>query len=97
MSGHSKLKESLHGLGILPKFFKFVLCTVEPRYNEVPRYRKKYSLWRGLRYSEDPVITNYLVNSKNIRYSGVSKLDQAEQWDIQHAKQSSDLRVNSYI
>ena len=26
---------------------------------------------RGLRYSEDPVVTIYLVNSKNIRYSGV--------------------------
>ena len=32
--------------------------TVEPRYNEVSRYRKKCSLQRGLRYSEDPVITN---------------------------------------
>ena len=41
--------------------------------------------------------TNYLVNSKNIRYSGVTKLDQAEQWDIHHSKQSTDLRVNSYI
>ena len=40
-------------------------------------------------------ITSYLVNSKNIRYSGVTKLDQAEQWDIHHAKQSPDL--NSYI
>ena len=40
--------------------------TVATYYNEVPRYRK-----RGLRYSEDPVIKNYLVNSKNIRYSGV--------------------------
>ena len=45
--------------------------TVEPRYNEVSRYRKKCSLYRGLRYSEDPTIMNYLVNSKNIRYSGV--------------------------
>ena len=35
---------------------------VAPRYNEVPRFD---------RYSEDPVITNCLVNSKNIRYSGV--------------------------
>ena len=25
----------------------------------------------GLRYSEDPVVTNYLLNSKDIRYSGV--------------------------
>ena len=45
--------------------------TVATRYNEVPRYRKKRSLQRGLRYSEDPVKTNYLVNSKNIRYSVV--------------------------
>ena len=42
-----------------------------PRYNKVPRYRKHCSLYWGVRYSEDPVITNYLVNSKNIRYSGV--------------------------
>ena len=46
-------------------------CTVKPRYNEVSRYRKKCSLYRGLRYSEDPVITNYPVNNRNIRYSGV--------------------------
>ena len=26
-------------------------------------------------YSEDPVITNYLVNNKSIRYSGVTKLN----------------------
>ena len=71
--------------------------TVEPRYNEVSRYRKKCSLYRGLRYSEDPVITNYLVNSKKIRYSGVTKLNQAEQWDIHHAKQSTDLHINSNI
>ena len=45
----------------------------------------------------DPVITNYLLNSKNNRYSGLTKLNQAEQWDIHHAKQSADLRVNSYI
>ena len=69
--------------------------TVEPRYNEVPRYEKKCSFQRGLRYSEDPVITNYLVNSKNIRYNRVTKLNRAEQWDIHHAKQSTDLRVNS--
>ena len=31
----------------------------------------KYEIKRGFLYSEDPVITNYLVNSKNIRYSGV--------------------------
>ena len=59
---------------------------MEPHYNEVPRYRKKLFLIRGLRrghrYSEDHVITNYLVNNKNIRYSGVAKLNQAEQWDI---------------
>ena len=45
--------------------------TVKPRYNEVSRYRKKCSLYRGLCYSEDPVITNYPVNNRNIRYSGV--------------------------
>ena len=27
-------------------------------------------------------ITNYLVNNKNICYSRVTKLNQAEQWDI---------------
>ena len=64
---------------------------MELRYNELPQYRK------NVRYSEDPIITNYLVNNKNIRYSGVTKLDQAEQWDIHHAKQSTDLRVNSCI
>ena len=51
----------------------------------------------GSCYSEDPVITNYMVSGKNIRYTGVTKLDQAEQWDIHHAKQSTDLRVISYI
>ena len=30
---------------------------------------------KNVRYSEDPVITNYLVNNKNIRYSGVTKLN----------------------
>ena len=43
------------------------------------------------------VITKYLVNNKNSRYTEVTKLNQAEQWDIHHAKQSTDLRVNSYI
>ena len=66
--------------------------TVEPRYNEVSRYRKK-----NFRYSEDPVITNYLVNNKNIRYGGVTKLNRAEQRDIHHAKQSKDLHVDSNI
>ena len=64
---------------------------MEPRYNEVSRYRK------NVRYSEDPVITNNLVNNKNIRYSGVTKLSQAEQWDIHNVKQSTDLRMNSNI
>ena len=50
-------------------------CTMEPRYNEVSRYRKKCSLYRGLRYSEDPVTTNYLVNNKNVCYSGITKLN----------------------
>ena len=44
-----------------------------------------------------PTITNYLVNNKNIRNSGAIKLNQAEQWDIHHAKQSTELHVNSYI
>ena len=35
----------------------------------------------------------YLVNNKSIRYT----VYQAEQWDRHHAKQSTDLRVNSYI
>ena len=38
-----------------------------------------------------------MVSRKNIRYSGVAKLNQAKQWDTHHAKQSTDLRVNSYI
>ena len=46
-----------------------VPSTVEPRYNEVPRYRK------NVRYSGVFVITNYLVNNKNIRYSGVTNLN----------------------
>ena len=29
-----------------------VHCTVEPRYNEVSRYRQKCSFLRGLRYNE---------------------------------------------
>ena len=76
---------------------KFVLIKKKRVYNEVPRYRKKCSLLLGVRYSGNLVITNYLANSKNIRYSGVTKLDQAEQWDIHLAKESTDLRVNSYI
>ena len=51
----------------------------------------------SISYSEDPAITNYLVNNKSIRYSGATKLNQAEQWDIHHAKQSTEMRVNSYI
>ena len=58
-------EQLLHYRSMLPLF------TLQPCYNEVPRYRKNCSLWRGLRYSEDPVITNYLVNGKNVRYSGV--------------------------
>ena len=58
---------------------------------------KRHGTEQNVRYSEDPVITNYLVNNKNIRYSRVTKLNQAEQWDIHHAKQSTDFRVNSYI
>ena len=44
------------------------VTTVAPRYNEVPRYRKKMFV---IADNEDPIIMNYLVNSKNIRYSGV--------------------------
>ena len=39
----------------------------------------------------------YIINNKNIRYSGVTKLSQAEQWDIYHAKQSTDLSETSTI
>ena len=49
--------------------------TAAPSYNEVSRYRKKISLYRGLPYSGDPAIKNYLVNNKNIRYSGATKLN----------------------
>ena len=41
--------------------------------------QRQYQKEKNLRYSEDPVITNYLVNSKKNRYSGVTKLNQAEQ------------------
>ena len=44
----------------------------------------------------DPVITSYQVNNKNIRYSGVTKLNQAEQWDMHHAKQSTDFEGQSF-
>ena len=87
-----------HAVCLLSLVLALHFCsTVAPRYNEVSQYRKKHSLKWGLRYSEDPIKTNYLVNSKNIRYSGVTKLDQAEQWDIHQAKQSTAFRVNSYI
>ena len=36
-----------------------------------------------------------MVSNKIIRYSGITKLNQAKQWDTHHAKQSTDLRVNS--
>ena len=39
----------------------------------------------------------YLVSNKNIPYSRITKLNQAEQWDIHQSKQSTDLRMNSYI
>ena len=67
------------------------MYTVEPRYNKVSRYRKNVC------YSEDPVITNYLFNNKKNHYSGVTKLNQAEQWNIHHAKQTTDLHMNSNI
>ena len=44
---------------------------VEPRYNEVPWYPKKLFIKVGSSLSEDPVITNYLVSSKNIHHSRV--------------------------
>ena len=62
-----------------------------------PAITKCHGTEKNVRYSEDPVITNYLVNSKKIRYSGVTKLNQAEQWYIHHAKQSTDLHMNSNI
>ena len=51
-----------------------------------------YSLG-SFRYSEDPVIMNYLVNNKNIRYSGVTKLNIG----IYTMQNSLDLSMNSYI
>ena len=60
-----------------------------------PAITKCHGTEKNVRYTgvfvvaTDFVITNYLVNSKNIRYSGVTKLDQAQQWDIHHAKQST--------
>ena len=48
--------------------------TVAPRYNEVSRYRKKKFVIAGssFRYRDT---SNYLVKNKNIRYSGVTKLN----------------------
>ena len=57
-----------------------------------PAITKCQGTEKDVRYSEDPVTTNYLVNNKNVRYSWVTILNQAEQWDIQRAKQSTDLR-----
>ena len=62
-----------------------------------PAITKSHGTEKNVRYSEDPAITNYLVNNKSIRYSEVTKLNQAEQWDIHHAKQSTELCVKSYI
>ena len=68
----------------------FQICMVLQWY---PAITKCHGTQKIVRYRRRPrVITNYLVNSKNIRYSGVPKLNQAEQWDIYHAKQSTDLR-----
>ena len=53
-----------------------------------PAITKCHGTQKNVRHSEDPVIMNYLANDKNIRYSGVTKLNPAEEWDIQHAKQS---------
>ena len=62
-----------------------------------PAITKCHGTEKNVCYSEDPVITNYLVNSKKNRYSRVTKLNQAEQWDINHAKQSTDLHMNGNI
>ena len=47
-----------------------------------PAITKCHGTEKSVRYSEDPIITNHLVNNKNIRYSGVTKMNQAEQWDL---------------
>ena len=82
----------------MPEHGKFNLIQWNPRYNECCGTEK------NVRYSgvfvvakTRPVITNYLVNNKNNRYSRVTKLNQAEEWDIHHAKQSTHLCVNSNI
>lgn len=51
--------------------YKGGYTVVESRYNELAMVPKILFVVAGLPYSEDPVIMNYLVNSKNIRYSGV--------------------------
>ena len=63
--------------------------TVAPRYNEVSRYLK------NVRYSGVfVIITNYLVNNKNIRYSGVTKLNQAEpSWTIGYSTRKTVYRL----
>ena len=59
---------------------------------------KCHSTEKNVRYGGVyPIITNYLVNNKNICNSGITKFNQVEQWNIHHAKQSTDLRMNSYI
>ena len=62
--------------------------TVGPRYNKVSQYRK------NVRYSEDPIVMNYLVNDKNIRYSRVTKLTNAGYTPLRTVYR---LGVNSYI
>ena len=62
------------------------VLTVAPRYNEASRYRKKMFVIAGSSLQRRPRYNELLVNNKNIRYSGVTNLNQAEQWDIHHAK-----------
>ena len=50
-----------------------MLCCVVLQWH--PAKTKCHGTTKIVRYSEDPVITNYLVNNKNIRYSGVTKLN----------------------
>ena len=56
-------------------YFTLVLTSVFTKVE--PRYTKSQSTEKIVRYSgvfvysKDPTVTNYLVNSKDIRYSGV--------------------------
>ena len=61
----------------MPSIFSFVLhchkfaflCTVEPRFNEVPRdWGNLFIIWR-VRYIENLDITNLWKNNQNVRYN----------------------------